>query len=333
MMSMISLFEYNEKEIAATDDAPAISTVNEFYGETSILDFTEPTSVATDPNGGYFYVVDEGVETTGIVQEIDDTSGIVRDEWGSQCYATAYCLYRDPVTGESKFKPGKLVDPIAIAVDLQRNVYIVDEQKGSVQKFNSTGDFIRESTSDNRTNGRAFVHVQGVAIDKDGNLYVADSGNYRIVKFDPSGGYLTAWGSQGTRDGQFGSIDGIAVDLHLGLVYVSDGLNGRIQVFDTNGIRQRNLVLTSLSESEYFYPTGLSVAQANGDLYVIDTGMKDKLQDNPATLQKFSGPNGNVTQHLYLQGPIPKSIAVNPSDEYLFVVAGGNVFLIEGMGT
>jgi DNA-binding beta-propeller fold protein YncE len=326
---MISLFEYNEKQFAAAQDAPSISTVDEFF-ETSFLNFIEPTSVATGPNGVYFYVVDQGI-ATGIVQKIDNR-GNVHEEWGSKCFAITECFSYDPVMNESESIPGKFGDPTGIAVDLQRNVYIVDRVMESVQKFNDKGEFIGELISDNRTNGKAFAVPQAVAIDGDDNFYVADSGNYRIVKLDATGGYVTDWGSRGIRDGQFGSIDGIAVDFHLKQVYVSDSLNQRIQVFDTNGNFIRNLVLISISETESFRPKGLSVALQTGDLYVIDTGIKDRLEDYQGTLQKFSGTNGNVTQ-LNLEGLTPKSIAVDTSGKSIFVAAEEDVFLIRGWGS
>jgi DNA-binding beta-propeller fold protein YncE len=91
-------------------------------------------------------------------------------------------------------------------------------------------------------------------------------------------------------------------------VYVSDSENQRIQVFDTDGALIKNLVPESISATESFRPRGLSVAAHTGDLYAIDTGIKD-IEDYSGTLQKFSGTNDNAT-HFNLVNLSPKKIAV-----------------------
>ena len=48
------------------------------------------------------------------------------------------------------------------------------------------------------------------------------------------GVFIKSWGSRGTEPGMFGTVHAIAVDAQ-GNVYVADGGNKRIQVFDNNG--------------------------------------------------------------------------------------------------
>ncbi len=105
--------------------------------------------------------------------------------------------------------------------------------------------------------GGEMLEPRGVALDAAGNLYVADSRNNRIQKFDAAGNFLLAWGKDvvtGDPTGfevctvaancQFGVAGGLAGELDgafgVGVdaandVYVADGGNQRIQVFDSQG--------------------------------------------------------------------------------------------------
>jgi tripartite motif-containing protein 71 len=89
-----------------------------------------------------------------------------------------------------------------------------------------------------------FKKPTDVAVDPSGSfsgkfVYVVDSRNDRIQKFysngfDDMARPLKMWGSPGSGPGQFNNPNGIAVD-SLGMVYVSDTDNNRIQKFDSNG--------------------------------------------------------------------------------------------------
>jgi DNA-binding beta-propeller fold protein YncE len=74
-----------------------------------------------------------------------------------------------------------------------------------------------------------------VAWDSAGNIFVADGlGNARVAKFDRDGKFIKSWGQKGAGPGQFATVRSIAVDAQ-GNVYVADGGNHRVQVFDNNG--------------------------------------------------------------------------------------------------
>jgi len=68
-----------------------------------------------------------------------------------------------------------------------------------------------------------------VAVDRQARVFVTDW-RCRVRIFTETGAPLGEWGSCGFGDGQFDNITDIAVDAD-GLVYVSDYLNNRVQVF------------------------------------------------------------------------------------------------------
>jgi len=89
--------------------------------------------------------------------------------------------------------------------------------------------------------GDNFNSPSDVAWDAAGNTFVADGfGNSRIAKFDRDGRFLKSWGQKGTATGQFDLPLSVATDAG-GSVYVADRGNRRIQVFDNEGVFQRQI--------------------------------------------------------------------------------------------
>ena len=151
-----------------------------------------------------------------------------------------------------------------VRVDPQDNVWVVDEMSAMVMKLDPQGRVAlllgRKAEALNnppraggagpagegggRGGGRApgagapqdlFNRPTDVAWDTQGNIFVADGlGNARIAKFTKDGAFVKSWGQRGTANGEFASVNSIAVDAQ-GNVYAADAGNQRIQVFDNDG--------------------------------------------------------------------------------------------------
>ena len=139
----------------------------------------------------------------------------------------------------------------SVRVDLQDNIWVVDEGSNLVIKFNPAGRVVMvlghrpdvvagavaTSTAPSPPAQRyLFSRPTDVAWDPQGNIFVSDGYfNHRVVKYDKNGRFLAQVGSEkpGAEPGQFNLPHALAVDAQ-GNVYVSDRTNNRIQVFDNN---------------------------------------------------------------------------------------------------
>ena len=120
-------------------------------------------------------------------------------------------------------------DPNGIAVDRAGNIYVAEiDSRHRVEKLGPDGTFIAAWAP-------GLYGPRKIAIGPDDSIYVVDSGRNRIVKFAPDGQVLASWGSGGTGDGQFTGFTSVAIDPVNNRVYVADSMNGRMQVFDSNG--------------------------------------------------------------------------------------------------
>lgn len=151
-----------------------------------------------------------------------DTEGKVLQEWGT---------FADGISAPAE--PGQFNEPWGVAVGPDGSVYVTDTWNHRVQKFSSTGNFIKTWGTFGQSGVDAvdsFYGPRGIAVDSQGRVYVADTGNKRIVVFDADGNFITQFGSGGFDPGQFDEPVGVAVDGN-GMVYVTDTWNQRVQVF------------------------------------------------------------------------------------------------------
>ena len=155
----------------------------------------------------------------------------------------------------SSWGEGLFVNPHAMLIDKDDNLWLVDSDGGQVMKFTSSGELLlaigtRGYRSDTGVDTTDFSHARwknvkrsgepfnlpaGVAVAPSGDIFVADGyANSRVHKFSAEGKLLHSWGEPGSGPGEFNLPHGICID-GRGRVLVADEKNQRVQVFSQEG--------------------------------------------------------------------------------------------------
>jgi len=194
-------------------------------------------------------------------------------------------------------------------VDSSGNVYMTENDKETIKKYDSAGTLVTQWGSPGGGDGQ-FATLIATAVDSTGNVYVADPGNNRIQKFDSSGNYLMQWGQAA---GVFGYPVDLAVD-GSGNVYVVDDYN-KIVKFDSSGNYITQWGSYGSGNGQFESPSAIDV-DGNGNVYVLD-GLN--------RIQKFDS-SGNYLSQWGSYGSDAGQFS-SPSD--VAVDGGGNVYVVD----
>ena len=261
---------------------------------------------------GSFYVLDVGNRR---VQHFDKNRTFL-GAWGS--FGTG---------------PGQYSGPIGISVDAKGVVFILDEIRGVVEKYNATGTVLGSFSA----LFSGFNSSNSLALDSAGNIYVSDIGSTDIEKFGPSGKLVTRIGSYGTGTGQFNGQPGtLAVDAQ-GRVFVADGYF--VRVFDKSGKYLASLDTQQASDGNGGFITGV-LLDGQGDLYVSTTGSGSpdhvsKFQLAPSLVGAAQAPSPVTLLWQSTGGPggtggvsFPNGLAMDPQGRLWVADTGNSRFAI-----
>ncbi len=167
--------------------------------------------------------------------------------------------------GANGTEPGQFQYPHGISVDANY-VYVADTENKRVQIFQKNGTFVRlwncHDPVFNRDNP-----PQDIAIGSNGHVYTL-FGDY-VQESTNTGNPIANWGEVGSEPGQFNTAEFITIN-ELGQIFISDGYNHRIQIFDENGGYITSVGSRGNSNGKFTYPKGLAVF--SDLLIVVDAG-------------------------------------------------------------
>lgn len=223
---------------------PAGITLNNWLVKESW--FLQTTGIASDINNNIYVTASTSNPLLNRYREEIyeyDSSGKFRKRWGAKG------------TQDGQFD---LIRAIAVGNDL--SIYISDYKNNRIQVFDSKRNFLKKWYAS---------HPGDLDIDKNNNVYVCQDEN-RIYKYDSNGIVISEWGSEGSDDGQFNRLSGIAVDENTN-VFVADEYNHRVQKFDSDGFFITKWGTRGSREGSFAYPMDVAVDSAEY-VYISDTG-------------------------------------------------------------
>ncbi len=168
-------------------------------------------------------------------------------------------------------EPGELRKPLGMAVDRDCNLYVVDGSARRVVVYDQEGDFLSAFGGVDM-----FERPSHVDVDADARYaYVVDTGGvssqlHRVRVFDiATGEHVFDIGERGHGPGQFNLPRDIAVGRD-GRIYVVDGANFRVQVFESDGTYFNTFGSIGVYPGHFSRPKGVAT-DPDGNVYVTDT--------------------------------------------------------------
>jgi len=174
-----------------------------------------------------------------------------------------------------------LVKPLGIDVDRAGNLYVADATTKTVMVYSRDGAFLRKIGGP-----KFFDRLSSVSVDPNGaRVYVVDIGgvsseHHRVRVFDAlSGNHLFDFGKRGREGGEFNLPRDVAVGKD-GRLYVVDGGNFRVQIFDHQGKYQQSFGTVGKQLGSFARPKEIA-ADAEGNVYVVDSAFGNFQIFNP----------------------------------------------------
>ena len=207
-------------------------------------------------------------------------------------------------------EPGALRMPFGMELDAAGNLYVVDGTLKRIHVYDANGKFLRKMGEDLK-----LVRPVGLAIDDERKrLYVVDAGGvsspeHKVRVIDlATGKPLFDIGTRGEGPGELNLPRDAAVGKD-GRLYVVDGGNFRIQVFDKDGKFLKTIGAIGRQTGQFSRPKEIAI-DAQGNLYVVDTAFGNfQIFDAEGRLLLGVGSRGNSNEPAKFM--LPSGIAVD----------------------
>ncbi len=219
-------------------------------------DSNPPATTGSTPGGGSTTINNPPVSTF-------IPPSTPRQQW----LAKLATIGRDAHAGQ-----GQLIEPRAVAVDKDGNIYVVDSAASAqtITKYDQNGKLLLTwggvgSPSDNDK----FDGLWAIGIDKAGEVLTLDQADYWVRVFDQSGKFIHKWGGPDIR---MYHPRAMSIDANDN-VYIADSGNKRILRYSVSGQLQQEMADTAAgaAPSEKLVEPGGVAGASDGGFFVADS--------------------------------------------------------------
>lgn len=194
---------------------------------------------------------------------------------------TVYDIPEKKTLQISETPTGLIGKPLGLDVDAKGNLYVADGTKRQIDVFTRDGKYIRKVGSE-----KFFDRLSSVTVNPEGTrIYAVDIGgvkseNHRVRVFDAqTGEHLQDIGKRGSGPGEFNLPRDVAVGRE-GRLYVVDGGNFRVQIFDKEGKYLGAFGKVGKQLGDFARPKEVAT-DPDGNVYVADTAFGNFQIFNP----------------------------------------------------
>lgn len=166
-----------------------------------------------------------------------------------------------------------------------------------------------------------FSKPSGMAFDKDGDIYVADRDNHYVKKFTTAGKFVSKLGTgkPGSKHNEFNEPRALTISSN-NFLYIADGLNHRIQVFNGNRF-QFSFGSLGSDPGQLNLPSAVALNFTEDQLLVSD--------NRNHRVQVFSTQQGTfLRQIVHDKLSYPHGISYNGDGHFLVCSSGANCVLV-----
>ncbi len=176
---------------------------------------------------------------------------------------------------------GQLIKPIGLDIDAAGNLYVADIGAKAIMVYGPDRKFLRRIGSE-----KWFSRLSSVTVDPTGTrVYAVDLGGvsseqHQVRVFDAvSGAHVMDIGKRGSGPGEFNLPRDLAIGKD-GRLYVVDGGNFRVVVFDRNGGYLQSFGSVGKQYGQFARPKEVAIDRL-GNVYVVDTAFGNFQIFNP----------------------------------------------------
>lgn len=213
---------------------------------------------------------------------------------------------------------GQLTKPLGLDTDNAGTLYVADGTSKQIVVYDRDGNFLRRIAGP-----KMFDRLSSVTVDPLGDrLYVVDIGGvtseqHRVRVFDArTGKHLLDIGKRGGGPGEFNLPRDVAIGKQ-GHLYVVDGGNFRVQIFDRDGKYLQSFGAVGKQIGNFARPKEIATDR-EGNVYVADAAFGNfQIFTADGELLMFIGDRGERDEPARYM--LPSGIAVDEDGRIYFV--------------